>query len=244
MFVRTTQALCALAVPLSLLLMAGSADAQNLRDRIRQREQSRTGEYQTTQQHQQTGNQYSEQSHDTRARSNSNVGQTNAEVDHFLANCLQIKNHGEIELNRFAAGRAENADVKQFAEQMVQDHEKLAQRLAQVANNRSTGENAVLNRVLEIDRDIAKHCVQQAEDKLQQKTGAEFDRCYLAAQIGGHMQMLSALDVISQQATGELQTVAKDARSTVAAHLQHAEQLADQLKSEHAQASLPANTPR
>jgi putative membrane protein len=250
MFAKTTRAAFALAITLSLALIASTADAQLRRERNRQRDPSRPNQYQnqTSDQTQQGRDQYSDRSSDTAARSNTrqsgNQGQTGAEVDYFLANCLQIKNNGEIEMNRFAMGRAENADVKQFAEQMVEDHQQLAQQLSQVSNKQAGGNNAVLNRVLEIERDIAKHCGQQAQDKLQQKTGAEFDECFLGAQIVAHMQMLSSLDVISQQATGELQTVAKEARSTVASHLQHAEQLAEQLKSEHTQASRPSNQQR
>jgi len=164
-------------------------------------------------------------------------------VDNYLANCLQIKNNAAIKINEFAEGRAQNPQVKQFAEKITQDHQQLAQRLSQLTSNRATAtaqntqaamagnanNNAALNQLLQIDRQITDKCTSMAEEKLGQKSGAEFDKCYVSAQIGSHMQMLAALEVISQQTNGQLQQTARDAKSTVEKHLQQAEQLMKKL---------------
>jgi putative membrane protein len=155
-------------------------------------------------------------------------------VDQFLASCLSIKCQAEIEMNKFAAQKSENAQVKQFAQKMIDDHSELAQRLAQLTAG-PQGQNAnndpSLNQVLQLDRQIANQCISMARDKLSDKNGADFDQCFIGAQIGTHMEMLSALTVIANQTGGQLQQVARDARSTVQQHLQQAEELAEQLKS-------------
>ena len=65
----------------------------------------------------------------------SNDRGTSASVDHYLANCLLIHNQGEIEINQFAEGRAENEDVKQFAQQMIRDHQQLGEKLERAAES-------------------------------------------------------------------------------------------------------------
>jgi predicted outer membrane protein len=45
-----------------------------------------------------------------------------ADIDHYLIKVLVKANKDEIELGKLAQQRSQNADVKQFATQMVQDH--------------------------------------------------------------------------------------------------------------------------
>ncbi len=59
-------------------------------------------------------------------------GQTQ-DVERFLASCLLAKNQAEIELAQFAQQQAQNAEVQQFAKQMIQDHQQIVQQLKQVA---------------------------------------------------------------------------------------------------------------
>jgi predicted outer membrane protein len=80
-----------------------------------------------------------------------------------------------------------------------------------------------------IEKQIGERQKQAMLDELQQKSGAEFDKCYVAAMVGSHMQSLAALEVISQQ-QGELAQVAQQAQPTVQQHLDHAKQLAKQLE--------------
>jgi putative membrane protein len=180
---------------------------------------------------------------------------TSEQVDRQLANCLLIKNQAEIEANKFGAERAESDEVRQFAQQMVRDHEELAQELSQIAGssrqydaqsrtdartsttNATAGGSDTLAQLLAIDRQISKRCNELMREKLEQKSGAEFDRCFVGAQIGGHIHMLAALDVISQQSGAKLQQVAQKAKPKVEQHLKHAEDLAKQLESQSAETS-------
>lgn len=222
----------------SCLLVAGYVQAQ-------QNQQPRTQQQFGQQEATQSGpNLIDGQQHTTNFRGPDAAGSTASgaaqSVDNYLANCLQIKNNAAIKINEFAEGRAQNPQVKQLAEQITQDHQQLAQRLSQLTSNRATapaqgtqaamaGNNAALNQLLQIDRQITDKCTSMAEEKLGQKSGAEFDKCYVSAQIGSHMQMLAALEVISEQTNGQLQQTARDAKSTVEKHLQQAEKLMKQL---------------
>jgi predicted outer membrane protein len=81
----------------------------------------------------------------------------------------------------------------------------------------------------QIEKQIGERQKQTMLDELQQKSGAEFDKCYVGSQILAHMQSLAALEVISQQ-QGELAQLAQQAQPTVQQHLDHAKQLAKQLE--------------
>ena len=163
-----------------------------------------------------------------------NAQSASAEVDQYLANCLSIRNQGEIEMIKFALQKTENAQVRQFAQQLIDDHSQLAQRLSQltgVNQGQTAINNAALNQLLQIDRQIADQCTSLAREKLSQKSGADFDQCFIGAQVGAHIEMLAALTVIADRVGGQLQQVASDARTMVKQHLQQAEQLAKQLES-------------
>jgi len=54
-------------------------------------------------------------------------------VDHFLANCLLGQNKAEVELSQIALQRSENAEVKQFAQKMITDHQKMIDQLQPLA---------------------------------------------------------------------------------------------------------------
>jgi predicted outer membrane protein len=228
-----------------------------------------------------------------------NSAQPGQEVDHYLANCLLKNNKAEVELGQFAEQQTQNPQVKQFAAQLVKDHQQLVQRLEQIAGaqatagaigspsldkNAATGTDGTtlgatggairtprspgtdtatppgttstaatdldrnatrsliagnaansgtgaLGQLAAIEEKINERCNQALREELQQKSGAEFDECYVGSQIGGHMHMLAALEVISQESQGPLKQVADEARPIVQKHLEHAKQLAKQAKS-------------
>lgn len=54
-------------------------------------------------------------------------------TDYFLANCLLIDNQSEAALGQFAQKRAENEEVRQFAEKMAQEHQQAAEMLTRLA---------------------------------------------------------------------------------------------------------------
>jgi len=236
------------------------------------------------------------------------VGGQNRAVDHFLANCLLGQNKAEVELSQIALQRSDNAEVKQFAQKMITDHQKMIDQLqplamAQGGANRGTSSilggnsesqgrsetttgrstdttalpgssgasqtlppagasadlppvNSTLetttstttaaaggdstHQLMQIDKQINDRCLQMAKDELQQKSGAEFDKCYVGNAIGMHGHALAALEVIGKQTQGTLAQVAQQAQPTVQQHFDHAKQLMKQLDGESSAAAKQA----
>jgi predicted outer membrane protein len=111
------------------------------------------------------------------------------------------------------------------------------------ATTRLAGNNAAVDQLLAMEQQIVERCTQAAKDELQQKQGAEFDKCYVSSQIGGHMHMLAALEVIQQQGPEQLQLLAQEAQPNVQKHLDHAKQLMKQLEGAGAVGNRAARQP-
>jgi predicted outer membrane protein len=198
----------------------------------------------------------------------------NEQVERFLAACLLEKNKAEVDLGQLAQQQAQNPEVKQFAQRMVEDHQQLVQKLQQLAGTqagrtsaagqldarrqpadttrppgspgagqpdrdadqgvtagRTTGQQSgAINQLIEIERQIAQRHKEAVREELQQKQGAEFDKCYIGGQIAGHMHMLAALEVIEQQGPDQLRQIAQQAQPDVQQHLEHAKRLMKQLE--------------
>ena len=230
------------------------------------------------------------------------AGGPNVVVDHFLAACLLGQNKAEVELSQIALQRSENAEVKQFAQKMITDHQKMIDQLQPLAmaqgganrgassilggNSESQGRSettegrtsdttavpgsagasqtlpptgtsaaippatatteitaspnatttatggGALHQLMQIDRQINERCLQMAKEELQQKSGAEFDKCYVGNAIGMHAHALAALEVIGKQTQGTLAQVAQQAQPTVQQHFDNAKQLMKQLEAQ------------
>lgn len=210
------------------------------------------------------------------------AGGQNQEVEKFLAGCLLAKNKSEIEFAQLAQQQSQNPEVKEFAQMLEKDHQKLVQQLEQLAGGQAgqtstrserqtqtsvTGQNDAQRQpadttrlpgspgatqttrsqtqteaygsqemsgqfaqLAQIEKQISERQKQAMLDELQQKSGVEFDKCFVGAQVGSHIQSLAALEVISQQQQGKLAQVAQQAQPTVQQHLDHAKQLAKQLE--------------
>lgn len=244
----------------SSLLVAGYAQAQQVQQPPAQGQFGNRNVRRTPSDTQQTDQRLIQgQSRTTHFRGPDAAGSTVAnsarDLDHYIANCLVIKNEAEIKANEFGESRAENPKVKELARQMINDHRQLVERLQQLTSMDQAGvakasttqpaggaalqrsslaSNQQYAQLLELDRKISEQYSQIMQQKLGEKQGAEFDKCFVAAQIGNHIHMLAALDVISQQTTGQLQQLASEAKAKVQQHLQPAEQLAKELEGSHA----------
>jgi predicted outer membrane protein len=212
----------------------------------------------------------------------SQAGGSNQEVEKFLAGCLLQKNKCEVEFAQLAEQQSQNPEVKQFAQMLEKDHQKIVQQLEQLAGGQAgqtstrtqrqtetsaAGQNDAQRQpadttrlpgspgaiqttrsetqtanygsqemsgpfaqLAQVEKQIGERQKQAMLDELQQKSGVEFDKCYVGSQVGAHMQSVAALEVISQQQQGELAQVAQQALPTVQQHLDHAKQLAKQLE--------------
>jgi len=74
------------------------------------------------------------------------IGNQGREVEQYLTACLLADNQAEVELSQFAQQHAKSSEVKEFAQMMVQDHQKMIQQLQQLSGaTGSAGRNGALS---------------------------------------------------------------------------------------------------
>ena len=106
-----------------------------------------------------------------------------ADNDRAFVEKMGQANIAEVKLGQLAAERASNAQVKQFAGRMVNDHQKANGELKQIASKMAVQLPADLD---------AKH--QELYDRLSKLKGPEFDREYMKAMVDGHQEVLRELE--------------------------------------------------
>jgi putative membrane protein len=88
----------------------------------------------------------------------------------------------EVELAKMAKERASNAEVKQFAQMMIEDHTKAGDQLKQIATTYAIPQDAKID---EKHKDLM--------DKLSKATGSDFDKEYMNAMVDGHQDAVRDL---------------------------------------------------
>ena len=117
-----------------------------------------------------------------------------------------------------ARTKAQNAQVKDFAQQMVRDHGAVNKQAVALATR--------LN-VTPAENDVSRQLQQDAEQSktnLASKSGAEYDRAYIDHEVQYHQAVLDALDktLIPGAQNGVLKTLPQQVRPNVPAHLARA----------------------
>ena len=116
----------------------------------------------------------------------------------------------EVELGRLATNQAASADVKGFAQHMIDDHSKAAGELKQLAQ----GKNVMLPPEVSPSH-------KQTMEKLMKLKGAEFDREYVKAMVEDHIKDVTAFGAVSQNATdADVKAFAVKTLPTLQQHLQ------------------------
>lgn len=86
----------------------------------------------------------------------------------------------EVELGKLAVEKAQNPEVKEFGQRMVDDHSKANDQLKHVASTENITVPEALN---------AKD--EQTKERLAKLSGAEFDRAYMSDMVTDHTQDVS-----------------------------------------------------
>lgn len=152
------------------------------------------------------------------AQSGSPPDLSDAEVAHVAVTANAI----DVELARFAQGRARSAAVRQFAATMITDH---------TAVNERAGALAARLGVVPQDNSVSQSLqtgAREARSALERaRAGAEFDRAYMDREVSYHQAVLDAIDqvLIPTTENSELRQLLTEVRPAVAAHLAHARQL-------------------
>ena len=131
--------------------------------------------------------------------------------DNFLikiSSCV----HAEIELDKLADKRASSPKVKEFAADLVKDHQKCFENLAQATKYRK------ISVVTGFEKDA------QAEmDRLSKLEGAHFDREFIACVIKSHKDGIAMFEAQANDGkNAEIRKFANDTLPTLREHLKRA----------------------
>jgi predicted outer membrane protein len=189
--------------------------------------------------------------------------------DDLLATWLLIENRNAVQIAEFAQQRAQNPDVKQFAQKMAENHRQFVQKLQGFSQWRGDtgdmrrpgtepsregvagrepatghegreggaygreagGDRESMGKVepIALVQELGRQCLETARKELTQKSGAEFDKCFVGMALGGHMKANDVLTVFGKHASGELKNVISEEQKTVQADLERAKDLAKKL---------------
>ena len=130
----------------------------------------------------------------------------------------QAANTAEIDAGKLAKSRAQNPQVKQFAQQMIKDHSAM---------------NAELAKNLDLklmDNDESQGIRQDALDsleKLKSMRGADFDKAYIDKQVMMHEEVVAMMQdkLIPNAQNPQLKAALDKAAPKVQSHLKMARQI-------------------
>lgn len=119
----------------------------------------------------------------------------NVKGDGEFVHGIAVMNMAEIELSRMALQKATSADIKTFAQRLIDDHDAAGNKLKSIVPN---------NWPAQLDD---KH--REVADKLATKQGADFDHDYTEAMVEGHQDFAARLESrLDVQSLAEWKTAA------------------------------------
>lgn len=143
---------------------------------------------------------------------------TKEDDSEFLVDATEI-NLAEIEIGKLAQTKSTNTEIKKFGKMLVDEHTKLAAEVKAVADKRNFSLPASLTEE-----------GQDEYDKLNEKTGVDFDKNFVDKMIDGHEKAIDKFTKASENANDEeIKAWASKNVASLTAHLQHAKQLKQDL---------------
>lgn len=130
---------------------------------------------------------------------------------------MGTSNMAEVEMGKLAQSKSQNAEVKAFAQKMIDDHGKALTEVQTLAQSKG------VTLPTELD---AKH--KAMSDRLAKLSGDSFDKTYVKqGGVGAHKETLTKLQAASKGAKDpEVKAQVDKTIPVVQEHLKHAEQLA------------------
>jgi len=126
----------------------------------------------------------------------------------------------EVQLGQLAKQKAGSPAVKEFGERMITDHQKANDDLKQIAQKKGAL----------IPNELSRHET-SALDKLQNLSGAEFDKYYVSNMVRDHRKDVREFEKASQNLSDpDLKAFAEKTLPTLQEHLRMAENLESQVK--------------
>ena len=144
-------------------------------------------------------------------------GPGDAEVAHIVVTANTI----DINAGNLAKEKAQNREVRSFADKMVADH---------TGSNQQASELAQRLNVTPADNATSQSLTSGATatlDTLRTRSGAEFDRAYIDNEVAFHQLVLDAIDqtLIPSAQNAELKTLLQQTRPVIAGHLDMAKRI-------------------
>ena len=142
--------------------------------------------------------------------------------DADIAQIMTTANQGEIDQANAALSKASSADVRAFAQMMVNDHTSALNSLSSLLTSRNITPST--------SNDIASTLQsgsRQTVSNLSTYSGADFDRQYINAQVDVHQWLLTQLDnsIIPSARDRRLRDLLTQQRAAVSSHLDRARQI-------------------
>jgi putative membrane protein len=140
---------------------------------------------------------------------------TLADGDNNYFKTISLSNMTEIDSSKLALTQSQNADVKQFAQHMIDDHTNAANQVAALAAQKGV--------VLPTQLD-SMH--QSLIDDLTSKSGSDFDKAYIDLQVKAHNQTIAADQSEANNGLDpQVKQLANSLLDTLKMHLSMAEKL-------------------
>jgi len=124
-----------------------------------------------------------EQSETPPARIGAGGAGANLTSDAAFVRDVALKNMAEVTLSQMAVEKTANADIKSFAQRVIDDHRAAGDKLKSVVSGETFEWPAELDN---------KH--RDTVDELAQERGTEFDRDYLKAMVESHQDLAAKLE--------------------------------------------------
>ena len=122
----------------------------------------------------------------------------------------------EVELGRLAVERGASAEIKQFAQQMIEDHSKAGEKLKKLAQQKK----------VTLPPEILPQA-KQTKEKLAKLSGSEFDQAYVKAMVEMHVKDVTAFEAVAKTGTdADVKAFATETLPTLKHHLQMIRDLA------------------
>lgn len=156
---------------------------------------------------------------------------TSPEVKDFAQK--MVKEHGEFlsRLGQFA-GVAENADSGDSRREIgSEDVDNPGASPDAVSHDAVASNNGSGMQLLEFKNALGEQSLATLKRELGSKSGAEFDRCYMAQQVGAHLHVLDTLTVLEKHASGEFRDLLMEGKKATEHHLKLARQILKQQES-------------
>ena len=126
---------------------------------------------------------------------------------------------------------ARNTDKNAVQQAAATEQSGADAKIQPTAGTRDGDKDKAHVKMAQVEREVALECLKSSKEKLDSKTGAEFDKCFMGQQIAMHAGMRAKLIVFQRHASPELAEVLAAGQKKTEEHLAMAEEIMKSLDS-------------